>query len=99
MVKIEADRFRFIKFQKAKNTSKKYDAIIEDVKTRRRQTVPFGDVRFQQFSDSTGLKLYSRLDHNDEKRRQNYLARHEKTRHKKWSPSWWSSVFLWNGNI
>ena len=99
MVKIEADRFRFIKFQKARDPKKKYDAIIEDVKTRRRQTVPFGDVRFQQFSDSTGLKLYSRLDHNDEKRRQNYLARHEKTRHKKWSPSWWSSVFLWNGNI
>jgi len=97
MVKIEADRFRFIKFQKSKTRFKKYDAIIEDVKTRRRQTVPFGDVRFQQFSDSTGLKLYSRLDHNDEKRRQNYLARHESTRHKKWSPSWWSSVFLWNG--
>ena len=99
MVKIEADRFRFIKFQKSKTKFKKYDGIIEDVKTRRRQTVPFGDVRFEQYRDSTGLKLYSRLDHNDEKRRQNYLARHESTRHKKWSPSWFSSVFLWNGNI
>ena len=97
MVKIEADRFRFIKFQKSKTRFKKYDAIIEDVKTRRKQTVPFGDVRYEQFSDSTGLKLYSRLDHNDEKRRQNYLARHEKTRNKKWSASWFSSVFLWSG--
>ena len=95
MVKIEADRFRFIKFQKSKTRFKKYDAIIEDVKTRRKQTVPFGDVRYEQFSDSTGLKLYSRLDHNDEKRRQNYLARHEKTRNKKWSPSWFSATFLW----
>ena len=95
MVKIEADRFRFIKFQKSKTRFKKYDGIIEDVKTRRRQTVPFGDVRFEQYFDSTGLKLYSRLDHNDEKRRQNYLARHEKTRNKKWSPSWFSATFLW----
>ena len=97
MVKIEADRFRFIKFQKAKDPSKKYEAIIEDVKTRRRQRVPFGSSSFQQYRDSTGMRIYSRLDHNDEKRRQNYLARHEKTRHKKWSPSWFSSVFLWNG--
>ena len=95
--KIEADRFRFIKFQKAKDPLKKYEAIIEDVKTRRRQRVPFGSSAFQQYRDSTGLKIYSRLDHNDEKRRQDYLARHEKTRHKKWSPSWFSSVFLWNG--
>ena len=95
MVKIEADRFRFIKFQKSKTMNKKYDAIIEDVKTRRKQTVPFGDKRYEQYSDSTGLKLYSRLDHNDEKRRKNYLARHEKTRHKKWSPSWFSATFLW----
>ena len=95
--KIEADRFRFIKFQKAKDPAKKYEAIIEDVKTRRRQKVPFGASAFQQYRDSTGLKLYSRLDHNDEKRRQNYLARHEKTRNKKWSASWFSSVFLWNG--
>jgi hypothetical protein len=95
MVKIEADRFRFIKFQKSKTRFKKYDAIIEDVKTRRKQTIPFGDKRYEQYRDSTGLKLYSRLDHNDEKRRQNYLARHEKTRNKKWSPSWFSATFLW----
>jgi hypothetical protein len=95
MVKIEADRFRFIKFQKAKNPLKKYEAIIEDVKTRRRQKVPFGSSIYPQYRDSTGLKLYSRLDHNDEKRRQNYKARHESTRHKKWSASWFSDTFLW----
>ena len=48
--------------------------------------------------DSTGLKLYSRLDHNDDKRRKNYLARHEKTRHKRFSPSWLSAVFLWGAS-
>ena len=98
MVRIEADRFRFIKFQKARDPKKKYEAVIEDVKTRERQRVPFGSSIHDQYRDSTGLKLYSRVDHNDEKRRQNYLARHEKTRHKKWSASWLSSVFLWDGN-
>ena len=92
-----ADRFRLVRFQKASNRKKKYEAVIEDVVTKRQQKVPFGSSAHEQYRDDTGLKIYSRLDHNDEKRRQDYLARHEKTRHKKWSPSWFSSVFLWNG--
>lgn len=94
---IDADRFRHIKFQRSKTTGKKYDAIIEDVKTRKRQRVPFGSAIHEQYKDTTGLKLYSHLNHNDEKRRKNYLARHEKTRHKIYSPSWYSANFLWNG--
>ena len=97
MSKIDSDRFRFVKFQKSKSRNAKYDAIIEDVKTLRKQTIPFGDNSYQQYRDDTGLKIYSRLDHNDKKRKASYLARHEKTRYKKWSASWFSSVFLWNG--
>ena len=92
-----SEQFRFIKFERSHLPNKKYNAIIEDVKTRRKQRVPFGQNGAEQYKDSTGLKLYSHLDHNDLKRRTNYLARHEKTRHKKFSPSWFSSVFLWNG--
>lgn len=95
---IKADRFKHIRFERSKTRGKKYDSIIEDKITKKRQRVPFGDDSFQQYRDDTGLKLYSRLDHNDEKRRQSYLARHEKTRHKKFSSSWYSSVFLWDGN-
>ena len=92
-----ADQFRLLRFERSKNPKKKYDAILEDVKTKRTQRVPFGSRQplYEQYKDSTGLKLYSRLDHGDEKRRKNYLARHEKTRHKKWSPSWFSWRYLW----
>ena len=92
-----ADQFRLLRFERSKNPKKKYDAILEDVKTKRTQRVPFGSRQplYEQYKDSTGLKLYSRLDHGDEERKKNYLARHEKTRHKKFSPSWFSWQFLW----
>ena len=90
-----ADQFRLVRFERSRTKNKKYDGIIEDRKTKRTQRVPFGQIGYSQYKDSTGLKLYSRLDHGDEERRKNYLARHEKTRHKKFSSSWFSSRFLW----
>lgn len=92
---IQSDRFRHIRFERSKVRGKKYDAIIEDKITKRQQRVPFGDVSYQQYRDTTGLKLYSRLDHNDPKRRVAYKARHENTRHKKFSSSWYADRFLW----
>jgi len=92
---IKEDRFRHIRFERSKTRGKKYDAIIEDKVTKRQQRVSFGDVNYQHYRDSTGLKLYSRLDHNDPKRRANYKARHENTRHKKFSASWYADRFLW----
>ena len=92
---IKEDRFRHIRFERSKTRGKKYDSIIEDKITKRQQRVPFGDVNYQHYRDSTGLKLYSRLDHNDPKRRAAYKARHEKTRHKKFSSSWYADRFLW----
>ncbi len=89
-----SDQFRLLRFERGSGF-KKYNAIIEDKKTKRRQKIPFGDKRFSQYKDSTGLKLYSRLDHGDPERKKNYLARHEKTRHKKHSASYYSAVFLW----
>jgi hypothetical protein len=90
-----SDQFRLVRFERSRTKNKKYDAIIEDRKTKRTQRVPFGQIGYAQYKDSTGLKLYSRLDHGDEERKKNYLARHEKTRHKKWSASWLSWQFLW----
>ena len=92
---IQSDRFRHIRFERSKSRGKKYDAIIEDKVTKRQQRVPFGDVSYQQYFDNTGLKLYSRLDHKDPKRRAAYKARHENTRHKKFSASWYADRFLW----
>jgi hypothetical protein len=90
-----SDRFRHIRFERSKTRNKKYDGIIEDKITKRQQRVPFGDNRYEQYRDSTGLKLYSRLDHNDTKRRADYKVRHEKTRHKIFSASWYADNYLW----
>ena len=92
---IQSDRFRHIRFERSRTRGKKYDAIIEDKVTKRQIRIPFGDVNYEHFFDSTGLKLYSRLDHNDPKRRAAYKARHELTRHKKYSASWYADNFLW----
>jgi hypothetical protein len=93
------DKFRLIKFEIAKANNKKYNAIIEDKKTKRKQTVPFGDVRYAQYRDDVPLKRYTRLNHNDRKRRENYLARHGKTMTKKFSASYFSAKYLWDANI
>ena len=90
-----SDQFRLVRFERSRTKNKKYDAIIEDRETKRTQRVPFGQIGYEQYKDSTGLKLYSRLDHGDEERRKNYKARHEKTRHKKFSASWFADNFLW----
>jgi len=92
-----SEQFQFVKFRKSRTLNKKYDMIIRDKNTKRLQTVPFGDTRYEHYMDSA-LGHYSHLNHYDEKRRKAYLARHEKTRHKKFSASWASAVFLWGAS-
>jgi len=94
-----SDRFVFVKFQKSNTKGKKYDAILFDKISKRRQTIPFGSNIHDQYYDSTGLGLYKRLDHLDRKRRASYLARHADTMKKKYSPSWFSAKYLWSANI
>lgn len=62
--------------------NKKYKALIKqkDGKTR---TIQFGSKTNEQYKDSTPLKLYSKKDHNDKKRRQNYFNRFSGTKTKK----------------
>lgn len=62
--------------RKSNQKYKKYRAdVVIDGQTYR--NIDFGDTRYQHFRDSTPLKLYSYLDHNDEKRRQNFYKRHQ----------------------
>ena len=37
--------------------------------------IHFGDTRFEHFRDKTDLKMFSYLDHNDDKRRLNYIKK------------------------
>lgn len=52
--------------------NKKYKVIVNG------KVIQFGDKSYQQFRDSTPLKLYSHLNHNDMQRRKAFHARHKK---------------------
>ena len=67
---------------------KKYMAVFKD------KTIHFGDNRYPQYKDKTGLKLYSHLDHGDEKRKKQYYARHGKEA-EKYSAKYFSHKYLW----
>jgi len=45
--------------------------------------IHFGDKRYEQFRDSTPLKLYRYLDHGDNSRRRRYFLRHSGVANKK----------------
>ena len=91
-----ADRFRLLKFTRSKSMFNKYDAILQDKITLKTGRVPFGNSRMGHYRDDTGLKIYSKMDNRNEKQRTEYLKRHEDTRLKIWSPSWFCAVYLYN---
>lgn len=84
-------------FRKSKTKNKKYDVYYNN------KWIPFGDSRYQHYKDTTGLKLYSHLDHLNKKRRENYRNRHKaillKNKQPAYknmnSPSYWSYNYLW----
>ena len=78
-----------IKIEKSDRKGKKYKDILPDGKA-----VHFGAVGYQQYKDSTPLKLYSNLDHKDEKRRELYYKRHAKE-YPKYSADYFSKIYLW----
>ena len=80
----------------------KYTAIVE-FDNNRTKKVSFGHQDYQQYRDSTPLKLYKNLNHNDRDRLRSYRARHSKildkngrpSYKKKYSRAWFSYHFLW----
>ena len=96
----DARDYDLIEIRKSNNPSKKYDAILQNVYTRRTFKMPFGGRKmdgtpYEQFKDRTPLKLYSKYDHGDENRRQLYLKRHNK-KIRAYSPDYFAKVYLWS---
>lgn len=87
--------YKFVRFEKSKAKHKKYVAILINKKTGRQKIINFGDKRYQQYKDSTGLGLYSHLDHNDSKRRANYRKRHSANSLQPYSANYFSYYYLW----
>ncbi len=74
---------------KAKN--KKYSVYVKNGKGGIK-LIHFGDSRYGQFYDKIGH--YSKLNHNDKKRRDNYYSRHGEATSKD-SAKYWSHKILW----
>ena len=56
--------------------------------------IHFGDNRYQQFRDRIGL--YSNLNHNDDKRKENYYKRHgDRNTKNKETAKYWTHKILW----
>ncbi|MDA9216452.1 hypothetical protein N9O88_01360 [bacterium] len=71
-----------VEIEKSPIKYKKYRAVITSDYDKYR-TIDFGDNRYQQYNDSTKLKLYKKLNHGDPKRRENYFSRHSGVSDKK----------------
>lgn len=90
-----------IKFEKSSRKNKKYKVTFKW--KREYKTVHFGDDRYEQFKDSTPIKLYKKLNHGDKDRRRRYLARAKGIKNKAGkltykdptSANYWSVKYLW----
>ena len=86
-------------FKKSTRPGKKYMVVVNG------KTIHFGSLSNEQYRDTTGLGLYTHLNHNDEKRRASYLARAKGIKNKKGEPTWkdknsanyFSVKYLWAG--
>ena len=88
--------YSFIEFKISKMKNKKYAAILENKATKRRRIVNFGDNRYEQYKDTTGLGLYSDKNHLDEKRQEAYKTRHQKDiKEGFFNAGYFSMKYLW----
>jgi len=74
-------------FAKSTRKGKKYMVRYKN------KLIHFGELKpdgkgYQQYRDSTGLGLYSHLDHNDKERRKRYLARAKGIKDKNGNLTW-----------
>ena len=90
--------WRLLGFKKSQAKGKKYSASIQHKTTGKKRTVNFGSTSKpnQQYKDSTGLSLYSHLDHGDKERKKRYQNRHAVfIRKGYYSPGYFSMRYLW----
>lgn len=87
--------YSFVKFQKSKTKSKKYDAVLYNKKAKRFKNVPFGSVGYSQYEDNTGLGTYSHLNTYNKERRRLYRLRHAGEDKNKFSSGYFSLKYLW----
>jgi hypothetical protein len=96
MVCYSIHEYKLQGFQKSSKQFKKYDAILKNKETGRIVKVGFGDNRYENYADKTGLNLYPNLLHGDKERRRLYRLRHEKDlRQGCYSAGYFAYHYLW----
>jgi hypothetical protein len=86
---------QFIKFEKSWKLEKKYVAILYNKKTNKLKHVHFGASNYQQYKDTTGLNVWSHMDHLDNKRRKLFKQRFASSAKTKYSAGWFAYYYLW----
>ena len=87
------ESYNLLGYEVNKGNQAIYDAILKNKKTGELRRIPFGAKGYEQFKDQLGH--YSSLDHNDEKRRDNWIKRHKRNLDYKFSSAWFSKNILW----
>ena len=88
--------YRLKGFEQAKTKHKMYAAVLVNKETKREKRVNFGDKRYQNYQDKTGLNAYPRLVHGDKERRKRYHDRHKKDiKQGYYSAGYFSLRYLW----
>jgi uncharacterized protein (DUF927 family) len=96
MVYYQMKLYKIVKFRKSTRKNKKYDVIIENISNKKQISVSFGDNRYKNYHDKTGLNMYPNLIHGDKKKRRLYKLRHKTyIRPGYFSPGYFSFYYLW----
>lgn len=93
------ESYSLLGYEINKGKKAKYDAILKNKKTGELRRIPFGAKYpdgnpYPQYNDKLGH--YSKVDHNDEKRRDNWIKRHKRNLDYKFSSAWFSHQCLWS---
>ena len=88
--------YRLKGFEVSKTKHKMYTALLVNKKTKREKRISFGDKRYENYRDITGLNAYPQLVHGDKERRKRYHDRHKKDiKEGYYSAGYFSMKYLW----
>ena len=92
----EFNKYYLVGFERSQTKNKMYDAVIKSKQYKDHYfKIPFGDKRFENYHDLTGLNLYPHLIHGDKKRRERYRKRHKVYLKKGYYSPGFFSYYLW----
>ena len=97
MAYVSMSEYKLKEFKKSNTKDKKYDAILINKNTGRQKVFHFGNKNYQHYKDTTGLGVYTHLNHLDPERRRLYKIRHNKDiKTGYYSSGYFAMRFLWN---